>query len=81
MSDADSARIAKHLDSIEHSMRRLVAVMTTFNENFVALVNKLGEMNSTELTIDEAHNYIAGTDTLQKDYESFKNQKEESDGE
>lgn len=43
MSEADQARIAKSLNSIDHSMRELVKVWAAFNENFVALVKKLEE--------------------------------------
>lgn len=41
MSDADSARIAKHLGAIEQHLKAQNSILATFNENFVELVKFL----------------------------------------
>lgn len=62
MGDADEARKAKSLNNIEHHLKELVRVMSTLNENFVALVKVLKEadveiystVSSDQLTLEEA---------------------------
>jgi hypothetical protein len=55
MSDADSARIAKHLGDIDHHLRDLTTIMKTMNENFVEFVKVAKKFtDSAEITIDQA---------------------------
>jgi hypothetical protein len=54
MGDADSARIAKHLGCIDHSLKSLVKIFETVNLNFVDFAKKLEEWD-TVVTMDTAH--------------------------
>lgn len=66
MIDADGQRIAKHLGSIDHSLKQLVKIMEVFNENFVEVAKVFKnadvdivtsgswEDNANQMTLDEA---------------------------
>lgn len=71
MSDADNARIAKHLGNIDHSIKELVKVFATFNGNFVALIKKMEEldkesdMSSPMSDAEEVHAIVEDVNNLQ----------------
>lgn len=64
MIDATATRIAKHLGSIDHSMKELVKVMATLNENFVTFVKKL---DSADIVIEA----IANPEALAKEVKNL----------
>lgn len=85
MSDADSAKIAKHLGSIDHHLRDLTTIMKTMNENFVEFVKVAKNFtDSAEITIDPNHNTFAYETEIDKsrvfdpqDKETFDGRQEE----
>jgi hypothetical protein len=85
MSEADEARKAKSLNSIDHSLRDLVKVLVVMNENFVAFVKKLEDWEIVEIgsntdeenknmsdphsDADKIHDVVADMNILQNEAE------------
>jgi DNA anti-recombination protein RmuC len=57
MGDAELSKIGRHLASIDNSMKELVKIFATLNQNFVDAVKKLEAagtiVDPEQLTIDE----------------------------
>jgi hypothetical protein len=61
VSDADAARSAKHLGSIDHSLKELVKVMATLNSNFVELVKAFREADIEVIRDFDSHGAVQMT--------------------